>query len=126
MAQQYQDMYSNYNPDRSPGSTRTGYGNLGLNRQSSRQFDTYASNSLQQNTLQSLQRLYTADDYAAQQHNGPPPRFEQRMNASTIHTGYPYENQTWGYGGQSAIPNGMSQTSRARSQPRRAGLPQVS
>lgn len=121
MAQQYQDMYSNYNSDRSPGSTRT-YGNLTLNRTSSRQFDNYGSAQMQQNQLQGL---YTADDYAAQQHSGPPPRFEQRMPASTMHNnGYsPYENQTWGYGGQSSVPNGMSQTSRVKATRSRAQIP---
>lgn len=75
---------------------------------------------MQQNPLQGL---YTADDYAAQQHNGPP-RFEQRMPASTMHNGYPpYENQTWAYGGPSSVANGMSQTSRVKTSRSRAQIP---
>jgi hypothetical protein len=123
MAQQYQDMYSNYNSDRSPSSTRT-YGNLTLNRTSSRHFDNYGGAQMQQTPLQAL---YAADDYAAQQHTGPPPRFEQRMPSSTMHTAYPaYENQTWGYGGQSSVTNGMSQTSRVKASRARAQIPSVS
>lgn len=67
-------------------------------------------------------QLYLADEYA-QQNGPPPPRFDQR----TMHgNGYqPYESQTWGYGGQSSIANGMSQTARVKTSRSRAQIPSV-
>jgi hypothetical protein len=49
------------------------------------------------------------------------------MPPSTIHSSnYPYENQTWNYGGANAGANMMGGTGRVKPQaPRRAGLPSV-
>ncbi|KAH6717592.1 putative RNA-binding post-transcriptional regulator cip2 [Leptodontidium sp. MPI-SDFR-AT-0119] len=115
MAQQYAgDMYADYsqNQNRSPVSNRYGNG-LTLNRQPSRQFEQY--------TPQPPQGLYQ-EDHSSQY--DPASRFD-RMPPSTIHSSnYPYENQTWNYGGANAGANMMGGTGRVKPQaPRRAGLP---
>ncbi|KAK0127929.1 hypothetical protein ONS96_007427 [Cadophora gregata f. sp. sojae] len=115
MAQQYGgDMYADYSQsqNRSPVPNRYGNG-LTLNRQPSRQFEQY--------TPQPPQALYQ-DDHSSQY--DPASRFD-RMPPSTIHSSnYPYENQTWNYGGANAGANMMGGTGRVKpSAPRRAGLP---
>ncbi|CZT09160.1 related to PIN4 FHA1 domain-interacting protein modulates DNA damage tolerance and G(2)/M cell cycle progression [Rhynchosporium agropyri] len=115
MTQQYGgDMYADYsqNQSRSPVSNRYGNG-LTLNRQTSRQFEQYAP--------QPPQGLYQ-EDHSSQYDQAS--RFD-RMPPSTMHaTNYPYENQTWNYGGANASANMMGGTGRVRAQaPRRAGLP---
>lgn len=112
MSQQYQDMYQEYSANRSPGSTR-GYGGLSVNRQTSRQFDAYS-------TLQ--QGLYTAEDHAARYE--APNRFE-RIASSTLHSNYPYDNQTWNYAA-TGVANTIGGSSRMKTTARRAGLPSVS
>lgn len=117
MAQQYGgDMYADYsqNQNRSPVSNRYGNG-LTLNRQPSRQFEQY--------TPQPPQGIYQ-DDHSSQYDSAS--RFD-RMPPSTIHSSnYPYENQTWNYGGANAGANMMGGTGRVKPQaPRRAGLPSV-
>ncbi len=118
MAQQYGDMYSEYNPsNRSPGSQR-GYAQngLSLNRQPSRHFDNYGGGS--------QLGLYTAEDHAAQ-YEPTPHRFD-RMPSTTLHSSYQYENQTWNYGGAHGTSNMMGGTGRVKQSSRRAGLPPVS
>ncbi|RFU24157.1 hypothetical protein B7463_g12176, partial [Scytalidium lignicola] len=110
MSQQYQDMYQEYSTNRSPGSTR-GYNGLSINRQTSRQFDAYS-------TLQ--QGLYTAEDHAARYE--PPTRFD-RIPSATLHSNYPYDNQTWNYAA-TGVANTMGGTGRLKATTaRRAGIP---
>jgi hypothetical protein len=111
MSQQYADMYQDYPSNRSPGTSR-GYAGLTLNRQPSRHFD-YANAS--------LSGLYTAEDHA--QRYEPPARFD-RIPSATLTSNYPYENQTWSYGGANPTSN-MGGTGRAKSQGR-PRLPVVS
>ncbi|KAI9053970.1 hypothetical protein LZ554_002914 [Drepanopeziza brunnea f. sp. 'monogermtubi'] len=116
MAGQQYDMYADYTQthNRSPVSNRYG-GNLSLNRQPSRQFEQYNTHHLQGGLLYQ-------DDHSA--HYDPSPRFD-RMPSNTLHSSnYPYENQTWNYGGANAVANPMGGTGRIKAQPpRRAGLP---
>ncbi len=118
MAQQYGDMYADYsqNQNRSPVSNRYGSG-LTLNRQPSRQFEQYNSQPLQSGLLYQ-------DDHSSQYE--PSSRFD-RMPPAALHTSnYPYENQTWNYGGGNTGANVMGGTGRMKPQPpRRAGLPTV-
>ncbi|KAL2066713.1 hypothetical protein VTL71DRAFT_2785 [Oculimacula yallundae] len=118
MAQQYSgaDMYGDYsqsqNQTRSPASSNRFGNGLTLNRQPSRQFEQYAP--------QPPQGLYQ-EDHSSQYDQAS--RFE-RMAPSTIHsTNYPYDNQTWNYGGANAGANMMGGTGRVRPQARRGVLP---
>ncbi|KAF8861514.1 hypothetical protein BDZ45DRAFT_740287 [Acephala macrosclerotiorum] len=116
MAQQYNDMYSEYNPsNRSPGSQR-GYAQNGLtlNRQPSRHFDTYGGSQ--------LSGLYTAEDHAASQYDPTPQRFD-RMPSATLHSNYQYGNDGWNYGGANSNSHMMGGTGRVKPSSRRAGLP---
>jgi hypothetical protein len=111
MAQQYPDMYQEYNTNRSPGSTR-GYPSV-LNRQPSRHFENNYG-------MAQAPGLYTAEDHAAR-YEGPT-RFENRMPSATLHSNYQYDTQSWNYGGANGAMGG---TGRVKPSTRRAGLPSV-
>jgi hypothetical protein len=112
MSQQYQDMYQDYSSSRSPGTGRA-YSGLTLNRQSSRQFD-YGNGT--------LSGLYTAEDHA--QRYDPAARFD-RMPSSTLPSGYPYDAQTWSFGGANPVHGNQGGTTRGKPQ-NRSRLPAVS
>ena len=112
MSQQYQDMYQDYSSSRSPGAGRA-YSGLTLNRQTSRQFD-YGNGT--------LSGLYTAEDHA--QRYDPAARFD-RMPSSTLPSGYPYDAQTWSFGGANPVHGNQGGTTRAKPQ-NRSRLPAVS
>ncbi|KAK2624195.1 hypothetical protein QTJ16_006145 [Diplocarpon rosae] len=115
--QQYGDMYADYSQhqNRSPVSSRYNGSGLSLNRQPSRQFEQYSSNTLQGGLLYQ-------DDQSSQYDTS---RFD-RMASNPLNTSssYLYENQTWNYGGANVGANMMGGTGRLKPQPpRRAGLP---
>ena len=111
MSQQYQEMYQDYSSSRSPGTGRA-YPGLTLNRQTSRQFD-YATGT--------LSGLYTAEDHA--QRYDPAARFD-RMASSTLPSGYPYDAQTWSFGGANPVLSSQGGTARPKPQ-NRSRLPAV-
>jgi RNA recognition motif-containing protein len=112
MSQQYQEMYQDYSSSRSPGTGRA-YAGLTLNRQTSRQFD-YGNGT--------LSGLYTAEDHA--QRYDPAARFD-RVASSTLPSGYPYDAQTWSFGGANPVLGGQGGTARPKPQ-NRSRLPAVS
>jgi hypothetical protein len=113
MSQQYQEMYQDYSSSRSPSTGRAAYSGVTLNRQTSRQFD-YGNGA--------LSGLYTAEDHA--QRYDPAARFD-RMGSSTLPLGYPYDAQTWSFGGANPIhANQGGGTTRAKPQ-NRSRLPAV-
>jgi hypothetical protein len=111
MSQQYQEMYQDYSSSRSPATGRA-YPGLTLNRQTSRQFD-YATGA--------LSGLYTAEDHA--QRYDPAARFD-RMASSTLPSGYPYDTQTWSFGGGNPVLSSQGGTTRPKPQ-NRSRLPAV-
>jgi hypothetical protein len=111
MSQQYPEMYQDYSSNRSPGHGRA-YAGLTLNRTTSRQFE-YANGS--------LSGLYTAEDHA--QRFEPAPRFD-RMATGTLPSNYPYDTQTWSFGGANPGAN-LQGTGRPKPQGR-SRLPHVS
>jgi hypothetical protein len=113
MSQQYQEMYQDYSSNRSPGTGRA-YSALTLNRQSSRQFD-YANGS--------LSGLYTAEDHA---HRFEPATRFDRMPSSTLPSSYPYDTQTWSFGGANPTQNHQGGGTGRPKQQGRSRLPPVS
>ncbi|PQE09820.1 r3h domain protein [Rutstroemia sp. NJR-2017a BBW] len=114
MSQPFSDMFQDYPPNRSPVSSRT-YGNLTLNRQTSRQFmDSY------QGPLQGGGGLYAADDHSPQ-YNGTQTGYRGPSNNVN---NYAYESQTWNYGGANGV-GAIGGTGRIRpqQQSRRAEIP---
>ncbi|RDW56593.1 RNA-binding-containing protein [Coleophoma crateriformis] len=99
----YQDFASNR-------SSARGFPSYTLNRQPSRQFDTYTP----------LSALYQTEDNASAYESAP--RFD-RMTSATLQSSYaPYDSQTWNYGGA----NGASTMGGGRMRApvgRRPGLP---
>ncbi|THV44591.1 hypothetical protein BGAL_0611g00010 [Botrytis galanthina] len=114
MSQQYSEMFQDYPPNRSPATSRGAYGNMTLNRQSSRQFmDNY------QAPLQNGGGLYASDD--ASQYNGN----QAGYRGPSSNVNYAYESQTWNYGGANGAST-MGTAGRMRSQQqqaRRAEIP---
>ncbi|KAB8301218.1 hypothetical protein EYC80_003107 [Monilinia laxa] len=112
MSQQYSEMFQDYPPNRSPATSR-GYGNMTLNRQTSRQFmDNY------QAPLQSGGGLYASED--APQFNGNQAGYRGPSN----NINYAYESQTWNYGGANgASTMGAAGRMRPQQQARRAEIP---
>ena len=108
MSQQH-EMYYDYPSNRSPGSNR-GYNSHTLNRQSSRQFDTYGQ----------LQGLYTAEDHARYDTG----RFDRMPAAATLHSNYGYDSNTWNYPGANGAAT-LGGTGRMKTSIRRAGIPHV-
>lgn len=117
MSHQYQDMYQGFSSDQSPSRPR--YNAITLNRQTSRHFDNYTPQQM------ATQGLYTPDDHAAAGRYEPATRFD-RGGGSALHSAYPYDNQTWNYGGANlngGAMNTMGGTGRIKPQSRRAGIP---
>jgi hypothetical protein len=114
MSQQYSEMFQDYPQNRSPATSRV-YGNMTLNRQTSRQFmDSY------QAPLQNG-GLYASDEHAPQ-YNGSQAGY--RGPANNIN--YAYESQTWNYGGANgASTMGAAGRMRPQQQARRAEIPSV-
>lgn len=114
MSQQYSEMFQDYPPNRSPATSR-GYGNMTLNRQTSRQFmDNY------QAPLQNGGGLYASED--APQFNGNQAGYRGPSN----NINYAYESQTWNYGGANgASTMGAAGRMRPQQQARRAEIPSV-
>lgn len=114
MSQQYPEMFQEYPPNRSPATSRA-YGNMTLNRQTSRQFmDNY------QTPLQNG-GLYGSDD--ASQYNGNQAGYRGPSN----NINYAYESQTWNYGGANAASTmGAAGRMRPQQQTRRNEIPSVS
>ncbi|KAK6606102.1 R3H domain-containing protein [Botrytis cinerea] len=114
MSQQYSEMFQDYPPNRSPASSRGAYGNMTLNRQSSRQFmDNY------QAPLQNAAGLYASED--ASQYNGN----QAGYRGPSSNVNYAYESQTWNYGGANGAST-MGTAGRMRpqqQQARRAEIP---
>jgi hypothetical protein len=73
------DMYHDAPSSRSPGSHR--HHAQTIQPQSSRNFDAYGPLS--------ASGLYTPEDHAAQGAYETAPRYNERMNAATMHAGYP-------------------------------------
>lgn len=114
----YAEYPQNQNQNRSPVSSRYG-SNLTLTRQTSRHFEPYNTQTLQAGLMYQEESPSSYD---------PSARFD-RMPSNTLQspTNYPYENQTWNYGGANAGATPMSATGRMKAQPpRRANLPAVS
>jgi hypothetical protein len=121
MSHQYQEMYQDYIPNRSPGRQGGNYSST-INRQPSRHFDGYPGG------VPGPLGLYTAEDHAARYDSTP--QFD-RMQPPTMGGGYTtsasaYNNQTWNYGGANGAAHTMSGTGRMKTPSRRAGLPTVS
>lgn len=114
MSQQYTEMFQDYPQNRSPATSRA-YGNMTLNRQSSRQFMDGYQTPVQNGSL------YVSDD--APQYNGAQAGY--RGPSNNINN-YAYESQTWNYGGPNAAST-MGATGRMRvgQQARRADIPSV-
>jgi hypothetical protein len=110
MSQQYQEMFQEPFANRSPGA----YRGSSINRQPSRHFEGYGMPP---------SGLYTADDHAAQGYDSTP-RFD-RMPPSNFGSSYPYDNQTWNYGGANTGANPLGGTGRVKPQGRRGQLPTV-
>ena len=122
MSQHQNDMYLDYSAppaNRSPSSSRQGYGGafqsgFSLPRQSQRPFDQPLGSSA----------LYPAERLGAFNPRG----MDQMSPANNLGpTGYMVDNQPWSYGGSNvATVNGaMNGASRQRSVNRRAALPTV-
>lgn len=114
--QQYQDLYQDYMPSRSP--TR-GYGSATLGRQQSRHFDAYGPPL--------PQGLYTAEDHARQEYDNRQRFDANRTVSAAMHSNYAYDSATWNYGAQNGGPATLTNaTSRMKPpQSRRAGIPNV-
>ncbi|RKF74543.1 polyadenylation protein [Golovinomyces cichoracearum] len=121
MAQYSDDAYSiPHYSNRSPGSIRVSHM---VYRQPSTQslqqsmhFDTNRNSVPVQS-----QGLYTSEDYTAAARYDPTPRYD-RMGVLSLHSNYPFDNQTWSYGalnGNSLI----NATSRIKTSARRPVLP---
>ncbi|CAG8984227.1 hypothetical protein HYALB_00004210 [Hymenoscyphus albidus] len=122
-----QEMYTQEFPpsNRSPNNSRYNGLNNNLNRQPSRNFDTYASSQLQQG-------IYAQDEHSNGRFENLPPRFDRIPSGTLQHSNnYPYDNQTWNYGGANMAGgingiNGISAiggSGRVKPTARRTGLP---
>lgn len=128
MAQQYtQDVYQDFNLNRSPGPSRYMSMSNNLNRQPSRQFENHGP-PLHHNAFQGYEENTGGGQYDSA------PRFNRQTSSAAQHSNnYPYDNQTWNYGGGNGNGamnginglNSMGGTGRIKPSSRRAGLPQV-
>ncbi|KAG0648036.1 Psi inducibility 4 [Hyphodiscus hymeniophilus] len=117
MSYRYDPTHSQDYPSRSPGTTRQPYGMGNLNRQTSRQFNSYAA---EQPNLS----LFTTDQerYEPSQFDRMTPQNEYHFNDNQA-----LNSQTWAYNPVNGGGNTMGGTGRMKApSARRAGIPTVS